>query len=81
MANEKINRKTYLTQNKGDYPETTDFFGCKYVKVDDLRYGTNPHQPACYYKRALPDQPRGHQLLAEHREILRRPRVRVHEAH
>ena len=52
MANEKINRKTYLTQNKGDYPETTDFFGRKYVKVDDLRYGTNPHQPAAFYKPA-----------------------------
>ena len=50
MADEKINRKTYLTQNKGDFAETTEFFGRKYVKVDDLRYGTNPHQTAAYYK-------------------------------
>ncbi len=47
-----LGRKSYLTQNKGDYPETTDFFGIPYVKVDDLRYGTNPHQTAAYYKPA-----------------------------
>ncbi len=50
MAEDKINRNTYLTQNKGDYPAETEFFGIRYVKVDDLRYGTNPHQPAAYYK-------------------------------
>ncbi len=47
---EKLNRQSYLTQNKGDFPTQTDFFGVQYVKVDDLRYGTNPHQPAAYYK-------------------------------
>jgi phosphoribosylaminoimidazolecarboxamide formyltransferase/IMP cyclohydrolase len=46
MADEKINRNTYLTQNVGDYPAETEFFGRRYVKVDNLRYGTNPHQPA-----------------------------------
>lgn len=50
MSEDKINRQTYLTQNKGDYPQETEFFGAKYVKVDDLRYGTNPHQPAAFYK-------------------------------
>ena len=47
-----LNRKTYLTQNKGDFPESADFMGIPYVKVDDLRYGTNPHQTAAYYKPA-----------------------------
>ncbi len=49
---DKLNRQSYLTQNKGDFPQQTTFFGMDYVKVDDLRYGTNPHQPAAYYKPA-----------------------------
>ena len=52
MSDASINRKSYLTQNKGDFPESTDFLGIPYVKVDDLRYGTNPHQSAAYYKPA-----------------------------
>lgn len=52
MAEDKINRSTYLTQNLGDYPEETVILGRRYVKVNDLRYGTNPHQPAAYYKPA-----------------------------
>ena len=27
-----------------------DIGGLAYEKVDDLRYGTNPHQPASYYR-------------------------------
>lgn len=49
---DSLNRKSYLTQNKGDFPESADFFGVQYVKVDDLRYGTNPHQSAAYYRPA-----------------------------
>lgn len=45
-----ISRKTYLTQNVGDFAQEVEIFGRKYVKVEDLRYGTNPHQPAAYYK-------------------------------
>ena len=52
---EALNRKTYLTQNKGEYPQTAEFGGVAYVKVDDLRYGTNPHQTAAYYKPAQAD--------------------------
>ncbi len=51
MAQE-LNRNTYLSKNVGDYPETTIINGQEFVKVTDLRYGTNPHQPAAYYKPA-----------------------------
>jgi len=47
-----ISRSTYLTRNVGDFPETVELFGRKYVKVEDLRYGTNPHQPAAWYRPA-----------------------------
>ena len=50
MADNALNRNSYLTQNLGSFPADTEFFGTKYVKVNDLRYGTNPHQPAAYYK-------------------------------
>ncbi len=49
MAQE-LNRNTYLSKNVGDFPAETVICGKKYVKVEDLRYGTNPHQPAAYYK-------------------------------
>ena len=49
-TNEGLSRKTYLSQNVGNYPETTTIFGREYKKVNDLRYGTNPHQTAGYYK-------------------------------
>ena len=49
MATE-LNRSTYLEKNVGNYPEIIEIAGKKYEKVDDLRYGTNPHQPAAYYR-------------------------------
>lgn len=52
MADDKISRKTYLSRNVGDYPEATDIMGRRYVKVEDLRYGTNPGQTAAFYKPA-----------------------------
>ncbi len=52
MSEEKsvMNRNTYLSKNIGDFSETIEFAGRKYLKVEDLRYGTNPHQPAAFYK-------------------------------
>ena len=47
-----LSRKAYLTQNVGDYPDTVHVLGRQYQKIDDLRYGTNPHQTAGYYKPA-----------------------------
>ena len=50
MSTQTISRKSYLLQNLGTYPERTQILGIDYVKVNDLRYGTNPHQRAAYYK-------------------------------
>lgn len=50
MSGTELNRNTYLSKNVGDFPETTIICGQEYVKVEDLRYGTNPHQPAAFYK-------------------------------
>ena len=51
MAKE-LTRDTYLSKHVGDFPAEVTIGGRSYVKVDDLRYGTNPHQAACYYKPA-----------------------------
>jgi len=52
MNKEKLSRSTYLSRNVGNYPETAQFLGLQYKKIEDMRYGTNPHQTACYYKIA-----------------------------
>ena len=51
MAKE-LTRDTYLSKHVGDFPAELIICGRRYVKVDDLRYGTNPHQAASYYKPA-----------------------------
>ena len=53
MSNE-LSRASYLSRNVGDYPAEFTIGSRRYVKVDDLRYGTNPHQCAAYYKPAGP---------------------------
>ncbi len=50
MSDDKLSRKTYLSRNVGEYPDQMDVMGQSYAKVDDLRYGTNPHQTAAFYK-------------------------------
>lgn len=45
-------KQMYRTRTEGDFPEGFDLFGAAYVKVEDLRYGTNPHQPAAFYRPA-----------------------------
>lgn len=52
MSSEKLTRSTYLSRNVGSYPEQLEWLGRSYAKVDDLRYGTNPHQTAAFYKPA-----------------------------
>jgi len=42
----------YRTRTEGSFPEALDLMGRQYVKVEDLRYGTNPHQPAAFYRPA-----------------------------
>lgn len=49
---EKLGRSSYLTANIGDFPAEMNVNGRKYVKLTDLRYGTNPHQPAAAYRPA-----------------------------
>lgn len=49
MATE-LSRSSYLEKNVGNFPECIEVAGRRYEKVDDLRYGTNPHQPAAYYR-------------------------------
>lgn len=49
MAKE-LTRDSYLSKHAGDFPSEVMIGTKRYVKVDDLRYGTNPHQSACYYK-------------------------------
>ena len=48
----KLARNSYLTRNIGDFPSEITVGGRKYVKASDLRYGTNPHQPAAFYAPA-----------------------------
>ncbi|MCH7960145.1 MAG: IMP cyclohydrolase [Candidatus Hydrogenedentes bacterium] len=43
-------KKMYRTQTLGDFPETVEVLGRAYTKVEDLRYGTNPHQSAAFYR-------------------------------
>ena len=45
-------RKKYFTRHTGEYPAEFEFMGRKYVKVEDLRYGTNPNQTAAFFKPA-----------------------------
>ncbi|NMA19502.1 MAG: IMP cyclohydrolase [Lentisphaerae bacterium] len=50
MAEDKLNRNTYLSKHIGNFPELATVLNRQYTKVDDLRYGTNPHQTAAFYK-------------------------------
>ena len=52
MAKQALSRSTYLSRNVGEYGDRVTIMGREYVKVDDLRYGTNPHQTAACYKPA-----------------------------
>lgn len=45
-------KEMYRTRNEGDFPESFEWLGNSYEKVEDLRYGTNPHQPAAFYRRS-----------------------------
>jgi phosphoribosylaminoimidazolecarboxamide formyltransferase/IMP cyclohydrolase len=50
MADQDNLKRMYRTRNVGDFPEAFSLLGRNYVKVEDLRYGTNPHQPAAFYR-------------------------------
>lgn len=57
MTNKKLSRNSYLMQNVGDYESKIELLGQTYEKISDLRYGTNPHQTAAYYKISGPENP------------------------
>jgi len=40
----------YFSRTEGEFPDEVVILGTEYTKVEDLRYGTNPHQAAAYYK-------------------------------
>ena len=63
MTEQKLSRSTYLNKNIGDFADTTSINGVTFEKVDDLRYGTNPHQPAAYYKIAGATSPIGEMTI------------------
>ena len=52
---EKDLKQMYRTRTEGDFPETIEVMGRQYAKVENLRYGTNPHQPAAFYRPAEGD--------------------------
>ena len=58
-------RKKYFTKHVGEYPAEFELMGRKYVKVEDLRYGTNPNQTAAYFKLADADW----QVLGDYRML------------
>lgn len=55
MAGDDL-KQMYRTRTEGDFPAAIEVMGQAYEKLEDLRYGTNPHQPAAFYRPAG-DQP------------------------
>ncbi|MEH6685970.1 MAG: bifunctional phosphoribosylaminoimidazolecarboxamide formyltransferase/IMP cyclohydrolase [Halopseudomonas sabulinigri] len=45
-------RDTLSTADRSAFPRT---FNSQFIKVQDMRYGENPHQAAAFYKEAKPD--------------------------
>ncbi len=55
----ELSRNSYLSKNTGNYPEKIGVAGRIYVKAEDLRYGTNPHQTAAFYRQEGKSSPIG----------------------
>ena len=43
-------RTKYFSRTESGFPNEVQILGVDYVKVEDLRYGTNPHQGASFYR-------------------------------
>jgi len=57
-------RAKYFSRTKSEFPAELEIMGVKYVKVEDLRYGTNPHQGASFYRpKDSTGMPFGHMEL------------------
>ena len=50
MSEKSDFKAKYFSRTESGFPDTVNFLGNEYVKVEDLRYGTNPHQGASFYK-------------------------------
>lgn len=54
----------YFNKNIGNFPNELNFGSLSFEKVEDLRYGTNPHQPGAFYKiKGKNEQPFGNYKL------------------
>jgi AICAR transformylase/IMP cyclohydrolase PurH len=65
MAQEQL-KDIYRTRAVGDFPDGFEALGRQYEKVEDLRYGTNPHQPAAFYRPVA-----GQGLVLGHYKLLK----------
>ncbi len=54
-----VSRRMYFSRREGAFPKHFDLLGVRYEKVEDLRYGTNPHQAAAFYRVDGRDQALG----------------------
>jgi len=43
-------RAKYFTRTESGFPDEVEILGTRFTKVEDLRYGTNPHQGASFYR-------------------------------
>ena len=43
-------RAKYFSRTESGFPDEVEIMGVTYAKVEDLRYGTNPHQGASFYR-------------------------------
>lgn len=43
-------RAKYFSRTASGFADEVEILGTTYIKVEDLRYGTNPHQGASFYK-------------------------------
>jgi AICAR transformylase/IMP cyclohydrolase PurH len=57
-------RAKYFSRTESGFPAEVEMMGVRYVKVEDLRYGTNPHQGASFYRpKDSTGMPFGHMEL------------------
>ncbi len=43
-------RSKYFSRTQGEFPDEIEVINAKFTKIEDLRYGTNPHQSAAFYR-------------------------------
>jgi phosphoribosylaminoimidazolecarboxamide formyltransferase/IMP cyclohydrolase len=71
----ELSRNSYLSKNTGNYPEKIGVAGRIYVKAEDLRYGTNPHQTAAFYRQEGKSSPIGGMRSSTNQSAGRTPQL------